>query len=194
MMRGSHNSGQRAGIVGWLGWILGWLVILAFTAVIVVTVLVPRIGGATPYTILTGSMRPHMPPGTLAVIQPVPIDQIGVGTVITYQLESGEPTVVTHRVVSDGINGKGERVFRTQGDANNAVDAKPVLPVQIKGRLWYAVPYLGYVNSFITGKERQITMAVVVSGLLLYATFMFGGALRDRRRRRRPAEAETAAS
>ncbi len=59
----------------------------------------PRLGGATPYTVLTSSMEPEYPPGTLVVVRPVPIEEIGIGDVITYQLESGEPTVVTHRVV-----------------------------------------------------------------------------------------------
>lgn len=171
---------QVNGTARWCGRVAAWLVILALAAVITVSVLIPRMGGATPYTILTGSMRPSMPPGTLAVIKPVPVDEIGIGTVITFQLLSGRPTVVTHRVVSTGFNGKGEQVFRTQGDANSAVDEKPVRPVQIKGQLWYKVSYLGYVNSVITGKERHITTIVVVSGLLLYAAFMFTSVLRDR--------------
>ena len=164
----------------WVGQVVAWLVILVMAGVITLAVLIPRIGGATPYTILTGSMKPGMPPGTLVVIKPVPTRDISVGTVVTYQLVSGEPTVVTHRVVSMGFDGRGKQVFRTQGDANDAMDVKPVRPVQIKGELWYKVPYLGYANTYITGKERHVTMIIAVSGLLLYASFMFTGSLRDR--------------
>ncbi|MCW2750342.1 MAG: signal peptidase [Aeromicrobium sp.] len=170
--------------IRWSGQVAAWIVLLSMTAAIAAAVLVPRIGGATPYTILTGSMRPNMPPGTLVVIKPVPIDQIGIGTVVTYQLTSGEPTVVTHRVVAIRYDGTGKRLFTTQGDANNAPDAKLVRPVQIKGARWYYVPYLGYVNSFVTGKERQITMIAVVSGLLLYAAYMFTSDVRARFTRR----------
>jgi len=166
--------------VRWSGQVAAWIVILSMTTVITAAVLVPRIGGATPYTILTGSMRPNMPPGTLVVIKPVPIDQIGIGTVVTYQLKSGDPTVVTHRVVAVRFDGTGKRLFTTQGDANNSPDATLVRPVQIKGKLWYHVRYLGYVNTFVTGKERQITMIVVISGLLLYAGYMFASDLRAR--------------
>lgn len=174
------RGSQSKGLVGWIIQVFAWLVILSVAIAVTVAVLIPRISGATPYTILTGSMQPSIPPGTLVVMKPVPVEEIGLGTVVTYQLKSGEPTVVTRRVVSTGMNGKGERVFRTQGDANNAADAKPVRPVQIKGALWYKVPYLGYVNKYITGKERHITMIIVVSGLLLYAAFMFTSAMRDR--------------
>ena len=68
-------------------------------------------------------MKPSMPPGTLVVVRPTPVDEIGIGSVITYQVESGEPTVVTHRVVAQGIGATGEPVFRTQGDANDVPDA-----------------------------------------------------------------------
>ena len=185
MTKSARSKDKRTGPLGWLGQVVAWLVILSVGTVIILSVIAPRIGGGTPYTILTGSMRPSMPPGTLAVNRVVPIDEIGVGSVITYQLESGKPTVVTHRVVSTGFNGKGEQIFRTQGDANNAVDKTPVLPAQIQGRLWYKVPYLGYVNTLITGKGRDITMVAVVSFLLLYSAYMFSGAVRDRSRKSR---------
>lgn len=173
----------------WLGQVIAWFVIAAFVAALVATVLIPKVAGATPYTILTSSMEPRFPPGTLMVMKPQPVEEIGVGSVITYQLKSGEPTVVTHRVVGVGINGRGERTFTTQGDANNVADTKSVRPVQIKGELWYHVPYLGYVNKYVTGKERHIAMIIVVTFLFSYAVFMFTGATRDRRRRRRETEA-----
>ena len=66
---------------------------------------------------------------------------------------TGEPTVVTHRVVA--MNSfQGKPIFQTQGDANNAPDEKWVRQVQIRGVAWYAVPYLGYVTSAITGEQR----------------------------------------
>lgn len=160
-------------------------IVLAAVVVICAAVVIPRVGDATPYTILTGSMQPKLPPGTLVVIRPVPMEEIREGTVITYQLKSGKPTVVTHRVNSVGVDTRGKFRFRTQGDANDIPDATPVRPEQIKGALWYDVPYLGYANTYITGKERRLTMIVVVSGLLLYAAFMFTSSARDRFGRRR---------
>lgn len=162
-----------------------WIVILVVVAILAVAVVIPRIAGATPYTILTGSMRPELPPGTLVVVKPVDVDEIGAGSLITYQLESGKPTVATHRVVSQGINAKGEVQFQTQGDANDAPDQDWVKPVQVKGEKWYSVPYLGHLNNILTGKERQMAVYVVAALLLGYAAFMFTAALRDRSRRRR---------
>ena len=155
----------------------------AILLVLVVSVLIPRLGGATPYTILTGSMAPGMPPGTLVVVKPVNESDIAVGTVITYQLQSGERTVVTHRVVAVGFDGHGDRVFRTQGDANAAPDAKPVMPVQIKGQRWYAIPRIGYVSNALTAAQRQTAVVIVAFGLLVYAASMFTAAARNRGRK-----------
>jgi signal peptidase len=172
-------------VLGWLGQVVSWLVILSVAAVLAVAVLVPRIAGATPYTVLTGSMRPHYPPGTLVVVKPIDTDDLRNGDVATYQISSGDPEVATHRIVAIGVDLKGERVFTFQGDANNAPDPKPVLPVQIRGKLWYAVPYLGYLNNALNGRQRQAAVLVVSAALLGYAAFMFVGAIRDRRRKRR---------
>lgn len=169
---------------GWLGHVLSWLVILGISALLCAAVLIPRVAGATPYTILTGSMQPQLPPGTMVVVKPRPIEQIGIGEVITYQLKSGEPTVVTHRVVSVAINGKGERTLTTQGDANNTVDAMPVRPVQVKGVLWYSVPHLGHVTTRINNAQRDVVLYGVITILFLYSAYMFTSGYRDRRRAR----------
>lgn len=181
----SKTPKVRIGSTGplhWFGQLTAWLIIIALVAVLAAAVVVPRISGATPYSILTGSMKPSFPPGTLVVVKPIDTEDIAIGTVVTYQLNSGKPTVVTHRVVGMVRSPDGALRFRTQGDANDAPDRELVRPVQIKGAFWYDVPSLGYVNKYITGKERKLTMIIVVSGLLLYSAYMFSGSLRDRLR------------
>jgi signal peptidase len=180
----STSQVEKHSIFGWMGQVLAWFVIAAVLVLLTLAVLLPRVGGATPYTVLTGSMQPGLPPGTLVVVKPVQPEHIAIGTVITYQLKSGRPTVVTHRVVRVGIDGTGQRIFSTQGDANNAPDAKPVLPAQVRGEVWYSVPYLGHLNNVLTGRERAIAVYVFGFGLVLYAATMFAGAARDRRRDR----------
>jgi signal peptidase len=172
------------GSLSWFGQVLAWLVILGVAAILTVAVLGPRLSGATPYTVLTGSMRPSYPPGTLVVVKPVDADRIRVGDVITYQLESGKPAVATHRVTEISHNLAGETRFTTQGDANESPDADPVRPVQVRGQLWYAVPYLGYVNNVITASQRRWAILIVAVGLLGYAAAMFVAAFGERRRPR----------
>ena len=175
------SAARRAGSLA--GQLLTWVVILSAAAALMVSVVLPRIAGGTPYAVLTGSMRPDLPPGTLVVVRPTPIDEIAIGDVITYQLASGKPTVVTHRVVGIGVDADGGRVLQTQGDANEKPDLEPVREVQIKGKLWYSVPQLGRVHQVLTGQERQWAVYAVAVLLLGYAAMAWGGALRDRARR-----------
>lgn len=165
-----------------------WLVIAAGLVLLAVAIVVPRIGGATPYVVQTGSMRPDLPPGSLVVVRPVTGDDIAVGDVVTYQVASGEPVFVTHRVVSVSYDGRGELSMRTQGDANAVPDQESVREVQVRGELWYSLPYVGYVSGLLTGPQRAAGIYAVAAGLLLYALAEFAGALRDRRSKARHRE------
>lgn len=179
---------KRTTALGRIGQAVAWVVILGATSAVAVAVLIPRIAGATPYTILTSSMEPKYPPGTLVVVKPRPAEEIGVGTVVTYQLESGQKAVATHRVVSVSYGATGEPIFTTQGDANDGVDRDPVKPVQIKGALWYSVPKLGWMSSALDQDQRNSAVNVVAGALGLYAILMLGGAVRDRKRSARTPE------
>ncbi len=146
------------------------------------TVVIPALAGGKAYTILTGSMRPHMPPGTIVVVRHKPVDEIRTGDVVTYQLESGDPTVVTHRVTAVQTSLDGSVQLITQGDANDSADPNPVLPVQVQGVRWYAVPYLGLPSLWVGVGIRQVVVMGAVVLLLGYAAVSFAGAYRDRKR------------
>lgn len=161
--------------------VLTWVVLLLLLAVLALGVVGPRLLGGQAWTVLTGSMNPRYPPGTLVVTRPVAPTDVAVGDVLTYQLESGRPAVVTHRVVAISTNLRGETVFTTRGDANDAADPKPVRPVQVRGELAYAVPVLGRLNALLTPDRRVWVVAAGVLGLVGYAARMFVGAAHDRR-------------
>lgn len=162
---------------------VAWAVVLLTLFLLAVAVVVPRFSGATPYAVLTGSMRPAMPPGTLVITRPVAAEEIGIGDVVTYQLHSGVPTVVTHRVVATSYDGRGRLRFQTQGDANDVPDATWVRPVQVRGERWYSVPYVGRLNAVLTHRQHELYTYGLAALLVLYALGAFGRALRERRRR-----------
>lgn len=160
---------------------VAWVLIVAAVGAVVVGVVVPRLFGATPYAVLTSSMTPSLAEGTLVVVRPQPPTSIGVGSAITYQLRSGEPEVVTHRVVAVGVDGAGARTFRTRGDANDLADPGWVRPVQVKGEVWYAVPHLGRLHTVLSGRQHQQLVHLTAAALLAFAAAMCVGAVRDRR-------------
>ncbi|KQW43035.1 hypothetical protein ASC77_22335 [Nocardioides sp. Root1257] len=178
----SVGGHRRTGALGWVGQVAAWFVILAAGAVLVVAVVVPRLAGGTAYVIETGSMRPGLPPGTLVVVRSGDPADVALGDVITYQQRSGDPTVVTHRVVTIGYDGTGAVRWRTQGDANDVADPDWVVPEQLKGEVWYAVPYLGYAGALFTGDQRGLLTGLLVLGLVGYGLVQVRGALVERRR------------
>lgn len=180
------DAQAERGLRGVLKFVSGMVSGAALAAVVLVAlvlIVIPLALGATPYTILTGSMEPSMPPGTLVVTRPKPVDEIPLGAVITYQLESNQPAVVTHRVVGVGETSDGERQFLTRGDANN-VDDDPVQAVQVRGVVIYDVPYLGYVNSWVGANRPGWLLKAVAAALILYGLVLVGAGARDRIRRR----------
>lgn len=171
---------------GWVGQVLTWSAVFATTAVLLAAVVVPRVAGATPYTVLTGSMSPTYPPGSLVVVRPVDPASVGTGTVITFQRESGRAEVVTHRVTAVGMTTAGQLRWTTRGDANGAEDATAVQPEQLRGAVWYALPWLGHVNNAVTGRTRALLVQAASLGLAAYAAWALASAAFDRRRVTRP--------
>ncbi len=150
-------------------------------------VVIPKSTGATPLTVLTSSMEPGLSPGTVVIVRPVDANALQIGDVVTYQMESGDAKVVTHRILSIISNSEGSRSFIVQGDNNSLPDDDPVLAEQIHGRLWYAVPFVGYVNNVITEANRAWIFPVVTVALFAYACFMVAGDMLDRRKTRKGA-------
>ena len=176
---------EHTGVWWWVSRVVSYALLAIMVLILLATVVVPRVTGSTPYTVLTQSMKPTYPPGSLIVVRPVEPSELAIGTPITYQLRSGEPEVVTHRIVATRQSGGGELTFITRGDNNGADDENPVQVGQIRGEVWYSIPYMGYVNNWLNGEQRKITVAVIVIGLFGYALVMFVGAGVDRYRARR---------
>lgn len=190
--RGRRRLTKEHGILHYLGIgaSFGLLALVLLLGALVVVV--PAISGSIPYTILTSSMEPGLPPGTLVIVKPIDPAEIRIGTVVTYQLDSGEPLVVTHRVVQ--IQGPtlpgGDPNFITKGDANSAPDGEPVMAVQVRGAVWYSIPWIGWVNNLVNGDMRSVIIPIVASLLFIYAGWMIVSSRIESHRRKRAEAAE----
>lgn len=184
---GRRRAIREHGVLYYLGVGLSWGLLAFVVLVAALVIIAPAVTSSTPYTILTSSMEPGIPAGTLVIVKPVDPDEITMGTVITYQLSSGEPDVVTHRVVS--IQGEnlpdGGRKFITKGDANSAPDELPVAEVQLRGVLWYSVPWIGWINNLVNGELRAVILPIAAVLLFAYAGWMLVSHRADKRRARR---------
>ncbi|WP_167132052.1 signal peptidase I [Paramicrobacterium chengjingii] len=165
----------------WVRRALSFVIITGAAAAAIAGAVLPRLTGATGYAVTSGSMEQTLPIGSLVVVRPVAPRDITVGDIITYQLRSGEPEVATHRIISSGVGTDGDIRWRTQGDANSTADPIPVRAEQIKGVMWYVVPWLGYMSIFVGAEQKASLLLVVGVALLGYAAVVWSLAIRERR-------------
>lgn len=96
---------------------------------------VPQVMGFSVFRVLTGSMEPEIPEGSLLLVKRTDTDRIQIGDVISFF--SPDPTlegaVNTHRVV-DIQTENGEKIFCTKGDANVLEDTYPVRADMVVGK------------------------------------------------------------
>jgi signal peptidase len=145
--------------------IVSWALVLCVVALAVLLGGI-RLIGLTPYTVLSGSMEPAYPVGSLIYVKAVPPEQVEVGDPITFRLQ-GDQIVGTHRVIA--IDPASQH-FTTKGDANNAPDASPVPYQALIGIPVFCVPYLGYVSGVLT---QPPTMYLAWSALAILILLIF---------------------
>lgn len=129
----------------------------AVGVVAALALLVPAAFGLQRYVITGSSMAGSLDLGSIAFEEVVPVADLRVGDVITYQPPpaSGVDGLVTHRIVSI----RGDQ-FRTQGDAVPHRDPWTFdLVADDQPRLSFAVPYAGYV--FMALADRAVRMAAL---------------------------------
>lgn len=129
--------------------LISWLLVVA---VVLLTVLLAGVQllGLQVYTVLSSSMEPQYPAGSLIYVKPVNPDDLQVQDVITFTLP-GNGGVATHRIVEilPDEDHPGMRRFRTQGDNNHHPDGGAVPEDRVVGTPIMMIPCLGYLATFI---------------------------------------------
>ena len=112
------------------------------------------------YNIITGSMTPTMPVGTIVVVKNIDMAQVEVGDVITFNQGTSR---ITHRVVEKVVRGNNVTLY-TQGDAaENQGSRETVTKNNFVGVVVFHVKGLGYVFETIKQNIIIITVAVVLA-------------------------------
>ncbi|WP_295124565.1 signal peptidase I [uncultured Leifsonia sp.] len=179
---GTRPPGRVARIARAVGTVVTAALLILVCGLLVVTVVVPIATGSNTYTVLTRSMEPGLPPGTLLVVRPAGAGGLHVGDVVTYQLRSGEPDVVTHRIVRVETSSDGTTRYVTRGDANAVADAAPVRAEQVRGRVWYAVPGVGWLAILKNSTSLQPWLIGIGALLILYSLLSIVSWVRNARR------------
>jgi len=99
-------------------------------------------------TVLTGSMEPKIPKGSVVINQWADQKDLKIGDIITYQHPSDKKIIyVTHRIVEIDKTGLLWR-FETKGDANPASDFGLITQAGTEGKVILMIPLIGYLIEF----------------------------------------------
>lgn len=132
----------------------------------------PSLFGYEAKQVLSGSMEPVIPTGSIAIMnKSYKLNELKAGSIITFTKEDHS---VTHRIVNI-YNPDGKMSFITQGDKNQFPDKEAVLPQQITGLYTgIVIPKAGMLLNFINTKTGTIFF-IIFPGLicLLYAVTIF---------------------
>jgi len=131
-----------------------------------------RIFGLQVYGVLTGSMEPTYPVGSLIYVKKLSAnDTLNLQDVITFQMDN-RGTIATHRIVElvPDENNPVVMKYRTKGDANDVVDSNLVDRSRILGKVAFCVPGLGNVAEYIQ-KPPGLYVAILISALMIGFVF-----------------------
>ncbi len=145
-----------------------------------------------PFTIVTGtSMQPTIMPGTIAVIEKVPFNQLKNGDIIVFvpliaygqacdsaptsslTQETAVPCYVIHRIVLITTNAQGQRIVQTKGDNNPFSISEPPIDVDINssmyiGQVVLLFPLIGYATVQPYNEYLALLILAILVTQLLY--------------------------
>lgn len=131
-------------------------IIIGFTVLLTL----PMVLGKKPMIVLSGSMKPTFPVGSLVYMESATFDEIQNGDVVTYGAEG----LVSHRVIE-----KKESSLITKGDAN--IDSDPEIKAeQIVGKVCdgISIPYAGYFLSLMRSPTVLTAIAIIIISQMLF--------------------------
>jgi len=144
------------------------LKILSFAVFIVIIAMVaiaaPILFGYHPAAVLSGSMEPVYPMGSIIYYKAAEFDDINVGDAVTFRV--GQGVLATHRVLVKDVE---NRSFITKGDNNPSKDTTPLPYGRVAGKSTdFNIRYAGY----FTNKLQNWRVIAIFAGILLLGVFV----------------------
>lgn len=133
------------------------------------------LSGWQPLSVVSGSMRPAVAPGSLVMVQPADPDSFYAHpTILAFTDPDRAGQLLTHRVV-DTAKVEGVVRYTTKGDANRVEDSGTVAHGDVVGAVRMVVPFVGlpgmwvHNSNFITLGLWLLVSVLAVSALFVRA-------------------------
>lgn len=135
--------------------------LLVLATVLLVTTRKMPLWGIHSYSVLSGSMTPKYPIGTVLFTIGSPVYELG--DVIAFKRRN---EVITHRVISYSSH-DGQRSYLVKGDANNVADSDRVDGGSVIGKVFFSIPYIGRVLALLHQPLGVLTLIGIPALLLI---------------------------
>lgn len=155
----------------------GMILLVALMAVCL-PLTVPRFFGYHIYSVVSGSMEPSIPTGSLVYIKTMEPEEMVEGDVIAFYGARDQASIITHRVVENRVV-MGE--FVTKGDANQTEDMTPIPYGNYIGKVARTIPGAGTAAELLTSPTGKILAGgVILVAVLLQILASVSGRKRER--------------
>ena len=133
------------------------------TILLLLPLALPRMMGYSTYNVVSGSMEPEIPVGSLILVKPVDCSELKTDDIIAFYREN---IVVCHRVVE---NNTFEGKLSTKGDANDTEDFGVLTYADVIGIVEYHFPVLGSIGAYVsTTSGKLLIVELLVVAVLLH--------------------------
>ena len=152
-------------------------VVMCFTVVVqVLTQGYASLFGHSLFRVVTGSMEPEIPVGTLIVSRDTDIDRLEIGDVICFQSlsPSMRGRIITHRVIGKTVDETGAVSLQTKGDANPSADGYPVTQENLVGRVIWRSNESNFLTDLVAFFSNEVSfLACIALPCLVIAGLIF---------------------
>ena len=123
---------------------------------------IPRFLGYETYNVISGSMEPEIPVGSLILVKRTDPHDVQEGEIIAFYSNA---VVVSHRVVK---NNTFSNKFVTKGDANDDVDLTDPEYKDFIGTVVYHIPMFGAFGEYLSTPSGKLFLGelILVAGLM----------------------------
>ena len=141
------------------------LALLLLVILICLPLTVPRMFGYELYAIVSGSMEPAIPVGSVVYAKEISPGEIAAGDVIVFYGGHDSTTVITHRTVENHLE---EQELLTKGDANEGNDMLPIAYHNVIGKVALSIPLLGFLLPLVTDFSGKLYLAGILGAGVLF--------------------------
>ncbi|KAF0092291.1 MAG: signal peptidase endoplasmic reticulum-type [Fusobacteria bacterium] len=139
------------------------LCILIYSLIILSIFILPLVK-FYPLSVNDNDMSPSYSVGSLVLLNEIDVTKIYPDDVIAFTTSDKKYSYDISRIVNKNIV---KRIFEIRGDNINVDSAKEITYVSILGKVVYDIPYLGYINNFISETKGKIISSTIILGLLV---------------------------